>query len=328
MADQDLEEVEVETSLRDDILTAADEVEYEVKEGEAEEKAQAEVPEDQTIKATTHKPPVDWAPEVKTKFGKLEPDIQAAIAERERGINETLQQTASIRQEYDSFNQMLSPYLPLMQAEGVSNPVQAIRGLLETTAALQMGNQQQKASRIAQLIKHYNIDIDTLDRALVGEAPANPQQSQFEQMLNQRLAPVDQLLQRVHQNEQRQAQQSQTEAGQTIQQFAADPVNVHFDSVRETMADFLDMASQRGQQMSLQEAYQRACLADPQIAPLVVHQFQQQAARGSRQNIAGKRQAASSIHGRPASASSGNGLTEDMSLREAIEAQFAGGDRI
>ncbi len=341
---------EQETSLREDLEAAAEAVEEtsEVEEQAAPETAQEEEtevpgegeptaeaaeqapepePEPAEPVAATHKPPVDWAPEVKAKFGDLAPEVQAAIAERERGINETLQQTADIRHQYDNFNQMINPYLPLMQAEGVSDPAVAIKGLLETTAALQMGNPQQKAQKIAGLIQHYGVDIETLDNLLSGQPAANPQMNQFEQMLNQRLAPVDQLLQRANQAQAQQVQQQQAEASQTIEQFAADPKNIHFEAVRNTMADFLDMASSRGQQMTIQEAYDRSCALDPAISASVMQERAQQAALGQEGMLAGKKNAASSIHGRPASTNSGL-LSDDMSLRETIAAQLEGSGRI
>jgi len=341
-----------ETSLKDDLLAAAEEVEgaeevvdeVEVAAApEATQEAEEEVYEEastDTVAAddseptepaeptVAYKPPVDWPAEVKAKFGDADPAIQEAVVARERHINQTLEETAQVRREHQEFSQMIAPYGPLLQAEGVQNPMAAVKGLLDTTAQLMMGTPAQKAQRVAQLIQHYGVDIATLDQVLVGENPVDPQMSSIEQMINQRLAPVDQLLQRVHQTEQQSQYQAQEEAGQTIEQFAQDPKHVHFDSVRDTMADFLDMAAQRGQNMTIDEAYQRACLADPQIAPLVTQQFQQQAASANAGTIAGKRNAASSIHGNKAASGSATALEEGMGLREALEAQFADSRRI
>ena len=343
MADQD-------NSLRDDIMAAADEVEpeeehHEVKEEAAPEAAQEEAQEVPTEESAgdepaadepaiesppdviASKPPVDWAPEVKEQWAKLDPTVQHAIADRERHINETLQQTAGARHAVDSFNQMFQPYIPLMQAEGVNDPMVAINGLLQTTAALSMGSQAQKAQRIAGLIQHYGIDIETLDQVLSGGQAADPSETRLEQLLDQRMGPVNQLIERANQAEVAQRQQTDQEVGNDINAFAADPKNTHFESVRGVMADFMDMAAHNGQVMSLQDAYQRACLSDPQIAPLVTQQFAQAASDGRQGMLAGKRNAASSITGNPASGGSAE-LTGDMSLRETIEAQFGGSGRI
>jgi hypothetical protein len=341
MADQD-------NSLRDDLMAAAADVE-DTPEGEVSEVEETAAPEteEETPQEVSGEeqqsepadppaepepviqssPPVDWAPEVKEQWAKLDPALQNAISDRERHINETLQDTAGIRNEYDNFNQMIQPYIPMMQAEGATDAMIAVKGLLDTTAGLMLGSQAQKAQRIAGLIQHYGIDIEVLDGVLAGEPGQDPAATRFEQMLDQRMAPVNQLLQQVNQGQAEQQQQLNAEVGDDIFAFSQDPKNLHFGAVRGVMADFLDMASQRGTPMTLEDAYQRACLADPNIAPLVTQQFAQQAAQGHQAAVGSARNAAGSVVGKPAGGSS-SGLTEDMSLRETIEAQFGGGGRI
>jgi hypothetical protein len=339
MAEQELnldevEETEPESSLRDDIEAAADTVEETpdaveaTAETETTQKTQAEVPGESAAAPVeppapaAAKPPVDWAPDVKEAWGDLPEGVRNAVAERERHINQTLEDTAGIRHEYDAFNQMISPYIPMIQAEGVSNPQQAIEGLLRTTAALQMGSPQQKAQKLAGLVAHYGVDIEMLDQALTGQLPAGPQAPPTDPR-------VDQLMARIDQADQATQNQMVQESQQSIGQFAGDPANVHFEAVRNTMADFLDVAAQSGHDMTIAEAYQRACLADPNIAPLVTQQFAQQAAQGQQAGIAGKQRAAASISGRPATGAGAAGMiTDDMSLRDTIAAQLAGGSRI
>ena len=270
--------------------------------------------------APVAQPPVDWAPEVKAKWQELPPDVQSSIAAREAHINETLRDTADIRQDYDDFNNMLQPYAPLMQAEGASDPFQAIQGLLNTTATLAMGSAQQKAGKIAAMINHYGIDIEALDQILAGQAPPQQQAPPSDPR-------IDQIWDRIQSAEQQQYQAEVGNAQNSIQAFAADPNNVHFESVKLAMADFIEIADKNGHDMTLEEAYQRACLSDPQIAPLVTAEFANQAAQGHQQAVAGARRAAGSLAGKPASGAM-TGITDDMSLRDTIKAQLAGSDRI
>jgi hypothetical protein len=331
MADQD------ETSLRDDLEESIEKVEPEettkdevetAAETETTEETQTEVsgevaetPETTTepvVAETTTQPPVDWAANVKEQWKDLPPEVQGQIAQREAHINEKLRETAGIRQEYDSFSEMISPYIPLMQAEGAQNPQEAVQGLLNTTATLSMGNPQQKAQKIAAMIGNYGVDIELLDGLLAGNAPAQPAAPPSDPR-------IDAIWQRMQQAEQNSNQQMQGEAATSISEFAAKPENIHFQSVKNVMADFIDMAGTHGQDMTLEEAYQRACLSDPNIAPLVTAQF---ANNNSGTNaVAAAQAAAGSIAGKPA-AGSHTGLKEDMTLRESIEAQFGSGDRI
>lgn len=318
-------EVETEEEVTTDEVqeTAAPEATQETEtEVSGEAGAESVIPDEPTVEAAPEATaPIDWPAEVKEQWANLPPDVQAAVAARERHINETLEHTAGVRHAYDSFNQMIAPFEPLMVAENITDPMEAIHGLLTTTAQLAVGSPQQKAERIASLIAHYSVDIGMLDSMLAGEAP-NPAVSQFEQMLNQRLAPVDDLVRRAQQAEANHNQQTQAEAGQSIQSFASNPDNIFFNEVRNTMADFLDMAAQQGHNMSLEEAYQRACLADPDVAPRYTSRMQGQAP-----DLSGKANAASSVSGNPAGGSAGGDLS-DLSLRDTIAAQFGGNDRI
>ena len=267
-------------------------------------------------------PPVDWPDEVKEQWATLQPEVQNLIAERERHVNEVLQHSADARQAVDTFQQMIQPFTPLMQAEGVSDPLTAINGLLQTTAQLALGSPQQKAQKVAELIGHYGVDIATLDSLLAGEPVANPEDIKLQQMLDARLAPVNQMLSQFQQAQQRSAQQVEAENAQTIDQFARDPKNVHFMQVREVMADFLDIAATNGQEMSLEQAYQRACMAVPEVAAQVMQSQANGIAGQNQQALAGAQAAASSVTGQPGAVGTG-GIEEGLSLRETLE-QAAG----
>jgi hypothetical protein len=202
-----------------------------------------------------------------------------------------------------------------MAAEGVQNPLQAIDGLMRITATLQSGAKQHKAQAIANLVKHYGVDIETLDSALVGSMPKDdPQESRMEQMLNQRLAPVDQLLQRIDYGNQQQVQQLYSNAYQSIDQFGQDPQNEHFDLVRYDMANWLDQAAAQGRTMSLNEAYDRACQFHPEVS-----QYMRQRQGGGMMQ---KKAAASSL---PARSNGSGGSANDMSMHDFIASQFGDG---
>ncbi len=325
---------EEETSLRDDILSAAGEDENETEqETEATEETQEEVqaeaePAEEPVKTDTElKPPVDWSPEVAATWGDLSPEVQTAIHERERHVNQVLQESADSRHAVESFNQMIQPYAPMMQAEGVTDPLQAVHGLLQTTSKLMMGTPQQKAQTIAGLIAHYGVDISTLDATLAGEPTVDPAVNQFNQVLDQRLAPLQQLLDRVNQTDQASAEKSKAEATQSIQQFSADPKNKYFEQVRNEMADQIEIAAQGGRQITMEQAYQSACMANPQVAPLMLQDLADEAAQKGNKVAEAAANAGVSVSGIPTGGSV-NELTDDMSLREMLESQVAGGNRI
>lgn len=293
LADAVSEAAEEETA-QEEIPTEAAAVEPEA--------AVAENPDEPRVKQSS--PPVSWGVTNKQEWDKLPNGVREEITAREQQVNQVMQETAADRRVAFQFNEMVNAYAPVIAAEGVQNPMEAIQGLMNITATLQQGGPQQKAERVAGLIKHYGIDIGMLDNVLAGEPVANPQEQQLSQMLDQRLAPVNQLLEQFNQSKQQQAQAVEQEAGQTVEQFGSDPKNEFFMDVRDTMADFLDMASQRGQTMTLEQAYDRACALNPEIANIVASKRAQEQQAASQATIAGKTNAASSIVGRQAGASS------------------------
>ena len=335
-----------ETSIRDDLEAAIEadeseqpEIEERDEEGRqaAQEGAQEEVseeavredpnqPEEDRVEDPAGKPakaakgptaPVDWSPTVKDKWKDLPPEVQQAIAKRERDVNVTLEQTTSARRISEHFIKTVEPYRAIMAAEGVQDPMVAINGLMNTAAQLQVGNPQQKAQRIAGLIKHYGIDIELLDSVLAGEQlPQGQQQPASDPR-------IDQIWQRMQQAEQNQQQQVTYQAHQSIGEFAADPKNEFFEHVRLRMADILDVARVNNEQMSLEDAYSSACYANPEIRGIL----QKRQMYGGQGMMEQKKAASSSISGRRSSGSDAH-KADNMSLRELLESQMGDTGRI
>ena len=84
------------------------------------------------------------------------------------------------------------------------------------------------------------------------------------------------------------AQQAQGQVANEVNTFGSQ--NEFYNDVRSDMADLLDMAANRGRKMSMQEAYNTACAAHPQISKVMQ-------SRQSSKSVQQKRQAASSIYG-------------------------------
>jgi hypothetical protein len=345
MADQDIEVVEQETadstetvereSVGDDLRHVIETLEAETVEGHEEpqeteagapEETQEEVPaqeardsEQPAPEPVKIKPPLDWSPTLKQSFKELPNEVQQAIHDREVAVNNVMQQTANDRRMAQEFNNVVGEFRGLMAAEGVQNPLQGVRGLLATTAQLAMGNKEAKANKIAQLIKHYNVDIETLDQALVGEAPQQQQPPADPR--------IDWMMNQMQQAQQAQQQQVVQGANQTIHEFAADPNNEFFDDVRMVMADFLDVSAKNGQHMSIQEAYDRACASNPEIAQIQAQRRAQQSGMNAEQHLQQKNNAAASISGKASGGSSAQPM-EGGSIRDILETLTEGSGRI
>lgn len=259
------------------------------------------------------KAPLDWSPKQRESWSKIPRPIQDKIVAREQEMAQTIAGTAEARKTADRFSQLASSYAPVLAAEGVNTPMEAVEGLFKTAANLRMGSPEQKAQQIAQMIKHYGVDIQALDNVLVGQPVQKAPNADFEQLINQKLAPINQVFEQLTALQQQKAQQSQQTANQSVVEFGQKAE--FLNDVRNDMADLIDMAAKQGRNLTLQEAYDRACALNPEIAQVIEERKREEQILGGRSQIAAKRNAASTLNGKM---SGSGGGTSNLSLRDTI----------
>ena len=287
------------SDLREALLEAADEpseaVEEnevvdekpEVSEGEAEQEAAVEEPTledasgeaDAEIEAVpssknynVEKAPSGWTPENREMWADVPPNLKQQIMKRDHEVEDLFRNTAEARRSFKQFNETIDPFRSVIAAHN-AQPMEAIQGLLQTATALQMGTPQQKAQRISQLINHYGIDINTLDTILSGQQPENAPDDAMQQAIDARMQPMENFFNdmqnRQYDHQLQSDQQVQDDIGvfETKAEF--------FEDVRLDMADLMDFATQRGQDMSLQQAYDKACSLHPEISRVMTQRKSQ-----------------------------------------------------
>ena len=259
------------------------------------------------------KAPVDWGPKEREDWSKIPRHLQEKIIAREKQMADSMAGTGDARQTHQHLQQLAQSYAPVLAAEGVTSPMQAVEGLFKTVASLRMGTPQDKAVQMANLIKHYGIDIQALDSALAGQTPQASPNGQLDALLEQKLAPMQQFMSQMGQYQQQHKQQVQQSANQAVSDFSTD--HEFLADVRNDMADLIEMAAKQGRQLSLQEAYDRACALNPDIQAVIDQRKQQEALVGNGQALAAKHNAASSIAGKR----SGVAGQESMTLRDTIQ---------
>lgn len=265
--------------------------------------------------------PASWRPDVREHWAQLPETVRSEIHRREVEVQRTLQESAEARKNYDAVMRTVAPYEAFIRAEG-SNPIQAIDNLMATAAKLRTGTAPELASMVAGIVNQFGIGrfgngfIQALDSALAGQSPVvDPQQAAMEQVLNQRLAPVQQMLTQFQQ-----AQQAQQER---IAQAAQSEVETFLDraefgnDVREDMADIMETAARRGQNISLADAYKKACLMNDRVLGVLRARQQAKGAQVQTQAAQKARSAAVSVSG---SAPVGALQQPATDVRSAIEA--------
>ena len=236
--------------------------------------------------------PQSWGVEEREYWAGLDPKVQAQIDKREKEIGHSLTTTGEARRFHEEFQQTVAPFEHFITAEGAS-PMQAVGGLLQTAATLQGGSPQQKAQRISELITHYGIDIRTLDSLLAGESPESPENAQLGDMLDQRLAPVNQFMQQQQFAQQQQYQAQQQSVNTELSTFMG--AHEFANDVQREMGDLMEMSGRRGESMSLDQAYERALSMRPDIQEVIQQRIAAGNAQQGNQLVAKKAQAAVSV---------------------------------
>jgi hypothetical protein len=237
--------------------------------------------------------------------------VRAEVYRREKETQRIVQETAQARQVTEYVSQLQQKFAPALQAEGV-DALTASANLMNLASNLRFGTPIQKAQLAAQIIRTYGVDVETLASVLDGQPAPQQGQQQPQMMTDPR---VDMLLQQLQGLQQQREQQVVEKAVGEVEQFGAD--KEFFEDVREDMADLLEVAARRGIDLSLEQAYERACAMQPEISKVLAARAAAQQAGTARQSTQRAKVAASSVRGTPSGVSTSS---QPDSLRATIEA--------
>jgi hypothetical protein len=267
--------------------------------------APAETP---TAVESKAKAPQSWSATEKAHWDKIPAEVQAVIARREeeahRGIT-ALGQDAALGKK---LKDVINPYLPMIRAEGGTEEG-AVRDLLQTAYTLRTGTPQQKAEVMQHVARLYGVDLSV---AAQGAPQVNPEVQSLRQEIAQLRGYLGNAEQQQHQHIQGQAQA-------IIETFAADPKNEFYEQVKPLMAHLLV----GGQAKDMQEAYDMACHANPDVRSTILTRSQADAeakrAAEAKAKADAKRKAAGSISGSPAgTVSTTTTANQNLSLRDEL----------
>jgi hypothetical protein len=256
------------------------------------------------------KAPQSWKPGAREAWNALPPDVRAEVHRRERESARMVQETAQARQVTEYVSQLQQKFAPALQAEGV-DALTASANLMNLASRLRFGSPHEKATLAAQIIRSYGVDINALANVLDGQ-PVPQGQQQPQMMTDPR---VDQLLAQLQGLQQQRQESVVQKAVSEVESFGG--TQEFFEDVREDMADLLEVAARRGIDLSLEQAYERACQMQPEISKVLAARAAAQQAGTARQSTQRARAAASSVRGTPAGMSTNS---QPDTLRAAIEA--------
>ncbi len=263
--------------------------------------------------------PVDEAPKglsvgMRENWKNLDSQTKDEFRRYEERIGGMAQKYAHDARRAQAMDKVMQPYNQLMQMNG--GPQNILPALLQTGAALQTGNEVERARTVASLISQFQVNPAQVAGCLKGENPEPSQNEQIQQMINKQMAPVHQQLQQYQQRDQQMRQQGQEQIKGKIREFAQ--ANEFYGDLSETMADIMDIAARNGREMGLQEAYDAAAWQHPEIRKVML-------ARQSQGQVQQRKRAASSIHGTPGGEGSS---ASPADLRSTLEQAFQNANRM
>jgi hypothetical protein len=259
--------------------------------------------------------PQAWKPEAREFWKDIPQAARSEIVRHEQQVQQTLRETAQVRQFADAVQKAVDPYRGTIEAEG-SNVVAAIGSLMQTAQALRTAPPAHKAQMVANMVKQFGIDVGQLDQALSGQVVAQerPEVAAMREQYEREFAPLRQMQQQLAQQQQMAAQERDRQANAEIAEFSRKAE--FMDDVRHLMADLIDVRERNNLPYTLEDVYNAACQAHPEISRVMQQRAQAQAAQSLNNTAQRARQAAVSVGGSPALG--GSGEMGSNSIRDSL----------
>lgn len=207
----------------------------------------------------------------------------------------------------EAVTRTLAPFEGLARSQGMDS-MQYAGSVLQTAAALHMGAPAQKAQIIAQLINTYGIDVDSVNSAMQGQ----PQQAQ------RTPSPIDIRAEVARTLEEERRTRENAENYEAVMAFQASQPEF-LDSVQPDMVELLRLDRARGGNMTLQQAYDRACKMNDEVQAVISQRKAADDAKKKAADMAASKAAASSVRSQPASVPAGKPKGLRATLEDAYE---------
>lgn len=264
------------------------------------------------------KAPGTWTPAAREHWASIPIEVRQEVMKREVEVSRALSATVNARKFSQEFEQTIQPYMGFIAAEG-STPLQAVNYMMQTAALFRVGTAVQKANAVAGLIHQFGVPLEMLDSILAGQqVQENNPASLVQREVQRALQPI---MGQFQQRQQQQESQVGNQVDQELATFAADPKNEFFEDVKHTMADVIDIAVRRGEQISLTQAYERATLLTEPVRRVIETRRNAQSAQRDTQLAREAQNAAISVQ--PSSQANVAEATPGDSVRDSINYAIA-----
>lgn len=221
------------------------------------ETAAAETTTDDTTTVDEPTAPEKAPAAIREHWADMPEPARQAWQDREAQFEERLQRGAMEANLGRSMMDAVAPFQESLRMEA-NSPQEAFAQYGQFSMTMRTGTPSQKAGELARLFHHYGVDIHELDNAIADQA-SNPASTQGS------TAPVNDP--RVDDMLARENARNMREINNEIKEFAK--TAEFLDDVQEDMQMLFEMAAHRGEQLSLQDAYDKACRMNAQVSAIL-----------------------------------------------------------
>ena len=229
---------------------------------QAEDATQVAQEDDKAAEGQTEAPQ-HWPAQDREMFGKQPKEVQGWLLNRHKAMEadytRKTQEIAPMRRMKEGLDEIFAPFKEKMALDGVDE-IGAIKQLVAAHSYLQ----RDPGNAIQWLAQQYGIDLKT-----VGTGTEEGQPGKLPPEVDQRFAKLEQAINGSLEQQKKEAFQSNLTK---VEQFAGEkdsqgkPLHPYFDDVAEDVAKLL----KAGYASDLQDAYDRATYANPQVRAKVL----------------------------------------------------------
>jgi hypothetical protein len=285
------------------------------------------------------KAPAAWRPQVREHWSKLPAEVQQEVTRLDRDVQRMMQEDARLKERAGQsenalayVQQVIAPYAHNIRASG-QDALGMLSNFFQADNILRHGSDGEKAQLAANIIEQYGVNVEALDAVLWAKRNGQPMpqgnggggnmahMQEVQRMLDQRLQPIMGYVQQQQQRQQHAYQQIEASAAEEVGGFGQDAQHEFFDDVRLKMADLIDFYTAKGEQITLEQAYDLATKMDPHVSEIIAKRAESERAAAAAQAAQRARRTAVSLSSAPAPAGTpGPGAMDDR--RAAIEAAW------
>ena len=228
----------------------------------------SQVAEGDALEVGDLQPLESWNAGQQDVFRGLDKDTQQFMLDVADASRREMSSQLEALQGYQQFADQWGPYFKQL---GAPAP-QLLNSLMQTEMMLRTGTPQQKQAALGQIMQTYGLGTDQQQApALPDNVASDPVAQAMNDRLNQVMQAVQGLEGRMT-NQFGQFQQAQQQSGEaqlaTFRDATDDKGNLlrpYFNQVRPLMESIAENAASNGQQLNLEQCYEMACRADPDV---------------------------------------------------------------